>query len=349
MSSFLNSSKDMQESDSQDSGFYTPPEDDPAPAHKRAKRSAGTPGRPGTDAVDPGLPEKKRARRRLVGAVALVLAVVIGLPMILDSEPKPLADDIAIQIPSKDKPYQIGGLREAAASKVVSSVAASESLDQKEEIVDKAPVAVASAPVKPLFPVVSTKPAVTAAAVATVAAISSGHKHVDGIKPTNPQSVPAVEHKPEVKPPVKPEIRPKIKLEPTPEPKQEIKIESAIKNVPRPSAAAEAAAATADDAARARAILEGNLVPKPVAAKVASEHKPGRFLVQVAALATQDKIDELQNKLKEVGIVSHTQRIATASGDRTRIRVGPFADKDEAGKMRARLIKMGLNGTLVPL
>ncbi|MFI4939322.1 MAG: SPOR domain-containing protein, partial [Burkholderiales bacterium] len=52
----------------------------------------------------PALPEKKRARRRLVGAVALVLAAIIGLPMILDSEPKLPAEDIAIQIPSRDKP-----------------------------------------------------------------------------------------------------------------------------------------------------------------------------------------------------------------------------------------------------
>ena len=34
---------------------------------------------------------ERRARRRLVGAVALVLAVVIGLPMVLDSEPKLLS------------------------------------------------------------------------------------------------------------------------------------------------------------------------------------------------------------------------------------------------------------------
>ena len=32
--------------------------------------------------IDPMLPEKKRARRRLIGASALVLAAVIGLPMI---------------------------------------------------------------------------------------------------------------------------------------------------------------------------------------------------------------------------------------------------------------------------
>jgi DedD protein len=51
--------------------------------------------------LDPTLPEKQRARRRLVGAIALVLAAVIVLPMVLDSRPKPVTDDIAIDIPNR--------------------------------------------------------------------------------------------------------------------------------------------------------------------------------------------------------------------------------------------------------
>ena len=45
---------------------------------------------------------KKRARRRLVGAVALALLAIIVLPMVMDQEPKPLTQDIAIRIPNKD-------------------------------------------------------------------------------------------------------------------------------------------------------------------------------------------------------------------------------------------------------
>ncbi|RKP47436.1 SPOR domain-containing protein [Trinickia fusca] len=51
--------------------------------------------------LDPTLPEKQRARRRLVGAIALVVAAVIILPMVLDSHPKPVTDDIAIDIPNR--------------------------------------------------------------------------------------------------------------------------------------------------------------------------------------------------------------------------------------------------------
>ncbi|MEQ1774845.1 MAG: SPOR domain-containing protein [Burkholderiales bacterium] len=45
---------------------------------------------------------KKRARRRLMGAIVLVAAVAVVLPMVLDSEPKPTSQEINIQIPSPD-------------------------------------------------------------------------------------------------------------------------------------------------------------------------------------------------------------------------------------------------------
>ncbi|CAG9263825.1 SPOR domain-containing protein [Paraburkholderia caribensis] len=54
--------------------------------------------------LDPTLPEKQRARRRLVGAIALVIAAVVILPMVLDSHPKPVTDDISIDIPSRPAP-----------------------------------------------------------------------------------------------------------------------------------------------------------------------------------------------------------------------------------------------------
>jgi DedD protein len=46
---------------------------------------------------------RRKARRRLIGAFALTLAVVVILPMVLDSEPKPTGKDIELRIPSPDK------------------------------------------------------------------------------------------------------------------------------------------------------------------------------------------------------------------------------------------------------
>lgn len=51
---------------------------------------------------DEELQLRKRARRRLVGAIVLVAAVVVALPMVLDTEPKPVSQDINIRIPSPD-------------------------------------------------------------------------------------------------------------------------------------------------------------------------------------------------------------------------------------------------------
>lgn len=57
------------------------------------------PGTPQDTLLDPMFPEKQRARRRLIGALALIVAAIVILPMVLDSRPKPAPDDIAIQIP----------------------------------------------------------------------------------------------------------------------------------------------------------------------------------------------------------------------------------------------------------
>ncbi len=270
-------------------------------------RAAGGRGKAGKDAAaDPLLPEKKRARRRLIGAVALTLAVVIVLPMILDSEPKPLNEDIAIQIPSKDQPAS--GVAQPAATDAKQASAAS-TLDQKEEIVEPASIAPEPATAAPAAP---TAPPV--AAVAPPKVVEKPAPKVEEKKPA------VVEHKEE---PKKEAAKPKAAATPT-------------------------APAANDDAARALAILEG----KPAATAAPAEKKPaatgGKFVIQVAALATQDKVNELRNKLSAAGIHSFTQKIATEGGERTRIRVGPFASREEAERMGGRIKKLGLNATVVP-
>lgn len=45
---------------------------------------------------------RKRARRRLVGAVTLVIAAIVILPMVLDSKPEQRTHEIDIRIPSED-------------------------------------------------------------------------------------------------------------------------------------------------------------------------------------------------------------------------------------------------------
>jgi DedD protein len=53
-------------------------------------------------ADDDNLELKKRARRRLVGAAALALLAAVVLPMVMDQEPRPLNQDVQIQIPRQE-------------------------------------------------------------------------------------------------------------------------------------------------------------------------------------------------------------------------------------------------------
>jgi DedD protein len=46
---------------------------------------------------------KRRGRRRLVGAIALVLLAVIILPMVFDREPRPVAPPVSVRIPGEDE------------------------------------------------------------------------------------------------------------------------------------------------------------------------------------------------------------------------------------------------------
>ncbi len=321
--------KNKQESSGEDSGFYVPGEAQ-SPTRKRAANTSGGGGsrRGGKDAPDPVLPEKKRARRRLVGAIALALGVAVGLPMLLDSEPKAPFNDIAIDIPSKE--------RAAPAPVPVPAVpaqAAAHGLDQSEEIVD-APLPPAAKPTAAPAPVL---------AAAQPAPLKPAYVEAKPEPKPEPKPV-KVEPKPEPKPEPKHEARPEPKHESKPEPKHEVKPEA--KPEPKPAKPAQ----SADDAARALAILEGKPVEKPQEKSLDKAHDggSGKFVVQVAALATQDKVDELQDKLREAGIKSYTQKVSSPAGERIRVRVGPFGSREDAEKTRAKLQKLGLGGSLVP-
>ncbi|MDN2715654.1 SPOR domain-containing protein [Janthinobacterium sp. SUN120] len=318
--------KNKQESSGEDSGFYVPGEAQ-SPTRKRAANTSGGGGsrRGGKEAPDPVLPEKKRARRRLVGAIALALGVAVGLPMLLDSEPKAPFNDIAIDIPSKEKAVAPA----PAPVPAVPARAASNGLDQSEEIVD--------APLPP-----AAKP--TQAPAPVLAAVQPAPVKPAYVEPKPEPKPVKVEPKPEPKHETKPEPKAEPKHESKPEPKHEVKPET------KPETKPAKPAQSADDAARALAILEGKPQDKPQEKVQDKAHDAGsgKFVVQVAALATQDKVDELQDKLREAGIKSYTQKVSSPAGERIRVRVGPFGSREDAEKTRAKLQKLGLGGSLVP-
>src|SRR5471030_690020 len=329
MGLFSNRGKNKQEADGQDSGYYSR-DDQAANERARSKRASSadggnTRGRASREDNDPVLPEKKRARRRLVGAIMLALLVAIGLPMLLDSEPKPLSNDIDIRIPSKDKAPEPAP---AAAAPLASSapVAASATLDSGEEVVAEpsklskptpkpAPLAIAPPPVAKV-----ELPSEQVKVKETVKADAKADTKIADTK------IAKAEHKPDVKPEPKAEAKPDSKAEP----KADAKVADAK---PAKSAPKDDGAQSSDDAARAMAILEG----KPVKPADAAQ----KIVYQVAALKTQDKADELLAKLRGAGIKSFTHK--SASDDLIRVRIGPFTSKEEADAAHAKLAKLGLS------
>ncbi len=67
---------------------------------------------------------RKRARHRLIGAAVLVLLGVICFPLLFDSQPRPIAVDISIEIPDKNKVKPLRPPAPAASASVAVGVAA---------------------------------------------------------------------------------------------------------------------------------------------------------------------------------------------------------------------------------
>ena len=333
--SFLN--KNQQEATAQDRGYYSR-DDDAGATRARSKRasSAGDPApeRPAKSRAgdDPVLPEKKRARRRLVGAVALALAVAVGLPMVLDSEPKPLASDIAIQIPSRDK---VSPLPLPAAPGEAPAAVPADSLDQREQFVEPASArprepALAPAPPGAALPVPVSAPTPTPAPIAAPAPVRQVESKVVEPKALEPKV-----------------LEPKVLASKAKEPKAIEPKVAESKPAVKPAARADEKVAlkvlpAAPEASRALAILEGK-ADKARAPDVSKPH----FVVQVAALATQEKVAELQDKLRQMGLNSQTHKVSTGAGERIiQVQLGPFS-RDEADRMRSRIEQAGLKGSMV--
>jgi DedD protein len=65
---------------------------------------------------------RQRARHRLIGAATLVIVGVVGFPLLFDSQPRPIAVDIAISIPDKAKAAPLTAI--AASGVAVNALAA---------------------------------------------------------------------------------------------------------------------------------------------------------------------------------------------------------------------------------
>jgi DedD protein len=91
---------------------------------------------------------RRRARHRLIGAVVLVLVGLVGFPLLFDTQPRPVAVDIPIEIPDRNKvkplpplpqaPVAAGKVAEAPASEPAASATPAPVAESKPEPVAKA-------------------------------------------------------------------------------------------------------------------------------------------------------------------------------------------------------------------
>jgi len=116
------------------------------------------------EAADPAVEElKRRARRRLVGAIVLALAAAVILPLLLESDPKPLGDDVSIQIPPIDSgkfitPLSPGKRADGKAAPDRAGPLTSATSAKPAPVAPDTPVEAKQAPVAPDTPV-EAKPA----------------------------------------------------------------------------------------------------------------------------------------------------------------------------------------------
>jgi DedD protein len=224
--------------------------------------------------TDDELNLRRKARRRLIGAVALTLAVVVILPMVLDSEPKSTGKDIDLRIPAPDK---VGAFVPRVA---VSEVAVTLPSAASVVVASSAPLAA---------PAIATPVQETEAAKPVVEASQQ--------KQEVPSKAQAASHKP---------------------------LES-----PKPAEAKQSAE-----------------IDKPT--ETSSENQPASaesFVAQVGAYSNQATAKQELKKLKKWGFRAYTEKV----GDKTRVRVGPYPDRDKAEKAGHLLEKHGFHPVVMPV
>lgn len=253
---------------------------------------------------------RKRAKHRLIGAVVLVLIGVVGFPLLFDTQPRPIAVDIPIEIPGKNS---------------------------VKPLVVPAPAAA---------PIAAVAPAPTPAPAEKVAAASSLAPREE-ILSSKPEPAQEASASPAIKNEAKPVLKPEAKSESAGEPKvldkshskPPVKAES--KTVTKPPVGE-------DDGARAIALLNGTTQQqKP--AKPAAAEGDARVVVQVGAFADVAKANEARAKLEKAGLKTYTQVAETKDGKRTRVRVGPFASKAEAEHAVGKIKSLGLSAAVLTL
>jgi DedD protein len=94
---------------------------------------------------------------------------------------------------------------------------------------------------------------------------------------------------------------------------------------------------------------EEEILSKSNANNSKSGEKAPRFIVQVGAFADESKSKEVRSKLEKAGIKTYTHIAQTKEGKRIRVRVGPFASKEEAQKTVDKIKSLQLSASVLTI
>ena len=73
----------------------------------------------------------------------------------------------------------------------------------------------------------------------------------------------------------------------------------------------------------------------------------GQYYIQVGVFADVDNVKQVRAKLKSQGIASWTEEATGNLAGKTRVKAGPFPNRDAAEKALAKITKAGLSGLVV--
>jgi len=320
---------------------------------------------------------RRSARHRLIGATILVLLVVIGFPILFDTQPRPVKGDIQIEIADKDKvkpadaPVTIktsgskgsaGGVPNNASSDVASSVspggekeaAQSEKSKEHMSLLQSAGVAAGVAVVGATVTAatnsssVSNNSGASSASGKTLAAESKETKEPQEviISTKAPQSKGAAAVSSGAGSAGAQSVNSsRDAKENSKEGSKEMGKESSKE------AAKEAVKENSKEVAKdAKDVKESKEAKE---SKEPKDAKPVKQMVQVGIYTDVGKVKEYTNKLEKAGYKVTAHSVPGKDGSkRVRIRVGPYKNKDDALHAVDKLKEMKIPGAqfnLIPL
>ena len=308
--------------------------------------------RTGSDsAADASLAEKKTARHRRVGAIALCLVAAVVVPMLLESEPRtglrslPMTVEAAANSTRADQPWirppvadeaarsvmpdQVVMLEEGAAGQPAASGQGAPRAPGDQPSVNLPDLSARTGqdpetPATPAVPPSSPQPARSAASdtAAGRGRAAAGQDAANQARPARPATSPSgnTAQRPANAP------------------------------LPKPLPMTQGGGQSdADSRPDVLARLIDQVDSGSNAARPTARQQSRRFLVQVGAYSNVKSARAAVDRVAKAGFNAYQETVKTSNGDWIRVRVGPFASREDAEQAQQALKRAGVTAALIAL